>query len=381
MGSNGLRCGASPPRYREPVSTLAGSNASSIVARAGIIREHVSVAINAWWAGDPSERFWMETTGRLDPGVDLHAPQLNGAGKPEWGYALVAETTPGDVVLHWHKSLRGRPALVGWSTVTGPLSVDEDYSWMPQGTRGRARGVPTVGYGWRMPCGGMNSFDRPIDGARLAACESEMRAILQDLQRQVHGAIYFPFTFYRPGQVRSSQSYLTKFPRQLLDVFPELVDVALRAKPPEVSEPTAAAQPRSGSAGRLQDVRRRIAIEQHAVRMAAAHYRDLGATDVEELGKPYDLLVRGCGPVRHVEVKGSTAPILSAVELTVNEVVHAAEHQPTDLVVVDGIVLDSDATSGEPATAGGRLRIWPDWRPAPDALNPTRFAYTLPPQA
>ena len=103
--------------------------------------------INDWWTGDASERFWMETTGRHDLGVDLHAPQLNGAGKPEWGYSLVAETQPGDVVLHWHKSLIGRPALVGWSTVVGPLSVDEHYSWMPQGSRGRARGVPTVGRG------------------------------------------------------------------------------------------------------------------------------------------------------------------------------------------------------------------------------------------
>ena len=94
------------------------------------------MAINDWWSGEVSERFWMETTGRDDLGVDLHAPQLNGAGRPEWGYALVAETQPGDVVLHWHKSLIGRPAMVGWSVVTGPLSVDEDYSWMPLGSRG-----------------------------------------------------------------------------------------------------------------------------------------------------------------------------------------------------------------------------------------------------
>jgi len=71
------------------------------------------VAINDWWSADPAERFWMETTGRNDLGAELHAPQLNGAGRREWGYALVAETRPGDVVFHWHKSLAGRPALVG----------------------------------------------------------------------------------------------------------------------------------------------------------------------------------------------------------------------------------------------------------------------------
>jgi hypothetical protein len=68
------------------------------------------------------------------------APQLNGAGRPEWGYALVAATQPDDVDFHWHTSRAGRPALVGWSVITGPLTEVQDYAWMPQGTRGRARG-------------------------------------------------------------------------------------------------------------------------------------------------------------------------------------------------------------------------------------------------
>lgn len=177
------------------------------------------MTINDWWSGSVVERFWMETTGRSDLGADLHAPQLNGAGKPEWGYSLVAETRPGDVVLHWHTSLVGQPALVGWSSVAGPLSVDEHYSWMPQGTRGRLRGVPTVGRGWRMPLGGFNRFERPISRADLAAHELELKAVAEAIRAEAMGAAYFPFNFYRPGEVRSSQSYLTKFPAALLEVL------------------------------------------------------------------------------------------------------------------------------------------------------------------
>ena len=71
--------------------------------------------------------------------------------------------------------VRGRPALVGWSVIAGPLSVAQDYTWMPQGTRGRARGVPTVGLGWRMPCTGYTALDQPIDGRALAAAKTSSR--------------------------------------------------------------------------------------------------------------------------------------------------------------------------------------------------------------
>ena len=108
---------------------------------------------------------------------------------------------------------RGRPALVGWSVITGPLSVAQNYTWMPQGTRGRARGVPTVGLGWRMPCTGYTALDsahrRRGAGRRV---NDQFKAVAEELKARVRGATYFPFTFYRPGEIRSSQSYLTKFP-------------------------------------------------------------------------------------------------------------------------------------------------------------------------
>jgi hypothetical protein len=127
------------------------------------------MAVNDWWAADQAARFWMETTDRANLGVDR-------------GYTLVSERRPGDVAFHWHKSMIGRPALVGWSTITGPLSVDPDYSWMPQVTRGRVRGRPTVGRVWRMKCGGFHALDQPIDRGVLTDREGHRRAVYHGLK-------------------------------------------------------------------------------------------------------------------------------------------------------------------------------------------------------
>ena len=199
----------------------------------------------------------------------------------------------------------------------------------------------------------------PVDGSVLASRETAMQAVRDDLRARAAGATYFPFSFYRPGEVRSGQSYLTRFPRALLGVFPELARATHVA---ESSPPVVAVRPGTGRSGRFQDVQRRLCVEQHAVSRAKDHYVGLGASEVEELGKPFDLLVRGVGAVRHVEVKGSTSTSVGVVELTVNEVAHAANHQPTDLIVVDGIALDYDG-AGAPSASGGRLRIWRDWMP------------------
>ncbi|MGW5053700.1 protein NO VEIN domain-containing protein [Actinokineospora sp. NPDC004072] len=96
-----------------------------------------------------------------------------------------------------------------------------------------------------------------------------------------------------------------------------------------------------------------------------------------ELGKPYDLLVLGLGRERHVEVKGSVLAV-GAVELTVNEVTHAHNHHPTDLVVVDQIAI-TEGEDGKPQAAGGSMRIWRDWRPEANRLALTRYRYDLPP--
>jgi hypothetical protein len=112
------------------------------------------------------------------------------------------------------------------------------------------------------------------------------------------------------------------------------------------------------------------------VAVARQYYEGLGATEIKEIGKPYDLLVRGLGKELHVEVKGSSVEA-GAVELTVNEVTHAHNHKPTDLVVVDCIRFRK-RSDGEYVTSGGQRRVWRDWEPEDALLSPTRFRYDLP---
>jgi uncharacterized protein DUF3883 len=335
------------------------------------------MAINDWWAGDDAERYWMEITDREDLGVDLNAPTRNGAGGEEWGYTLVTEARPGDIVLHWHRTLMGRSALVGWSTITGPLSIEDNYSWMAHGTRGRARGRPTTGQGWRMPCRGFAQLASPIDGGRLAELEPQLKEVHEQLKQRVHGTLYFPFVFYRSGEVRAAQHYLTKFPAALVPVFAELSSLIPAQESTTKAGRAPTRKPVDGGGGvrRTQDSKLKRAVEEHAVREARRYYVEQGATRVDELGKPYDLRVIGIGPERHVEVKGSSV-VASAIELTVNEVTHAHNHKPTDLVVVDKISVRR-GTDGEYVTSGGNLRIWTNWEPNQERLAPTHFRYPL----
>ncbi|WP_433781587.1 protein NO VEIN domain-containing protein [Actinomycetospora sp. CA-101289] len=322
--------------------------------------------VNEWWVGDASQRFWMEITNRRDVGSDLNAPQRDGAGNESWTYSLVAATRPGDVVFHWHTDWFENSALIGWSEIAGPLEEVYPYAWQARGTRGRARGVPTVGRGWRTPCANFTELTRPVDGARMFELRDSVLQLGEDLKRR-HGTTYFPFTRYGDG-LRAAQAYLTKFPAELLGLLPELAEAMVLPGPPP------SARPRKG-AGRLQDPVLRKAIEEHAVAVAKEHYLAAGATEVEVLGKPYDLLVRGPSGERHVEVKGSSLRI-DKVLLTINEVIHARGHEATDLVVVDEIEWRAEA-EGTYTTAGGRWRIWRSWSPQDEQLSALQFLYDL----
>jgi hypothetical protein len=228
-----------------------------------------------------------------------------------------------------------------------------------------------------MPCANFQRLTRPIDKARLAELEPQLKSAHEDLSNRVRGALYFPFVFYRPGEVRAAQTYLTKFPAALVALFPELSAGTLQGNgiQPENDDLEVLSSSSDGSLRRLQDSKLRRAVEQHAVREATRYYLDQGATKVEELGKPYDLRVIGLGPERHVEVKGSSV-VASAIELTTNEVTHAHNHKPTDLVVVDQVTVRRLA-NGEYETSGGTLHIWQGWEPDRRYLAPTQYRYIL----
>jgi hypothetical protein len=130
--------------------------------------------------------------------------------------------------------------------------------------------------------------------------------------------------------------------------------------------------------GHIQDARERTAIERCAVQAAIRHY-DAAGYQCEIRGKPYDLLCRNGAEERHVEVKGTKGEG-EVVELTINEVTHArAGAMPTDLFIWGKIQVAE--VDGEWRATGGELVCHlHDWVPEADHLEPTRFAYRVPPQ-
>lgn len=315
----------------------------------------------------------MEITDRDDLGEALWAPQHDFRGGESWSYSRLTYVQPGDRVFHWHKTQAGEPAIVGWSEAGGPIRV-ETKSWQARGTRGRERGVPTLGPAWVVPLHGLWLLDKPITRSAINARYREITELLAESRKVAEGAPYAPFQNYGGRELRAQQGYLTKFPVALVDLLFAGISSTSSAES-DVSEKSPV---RVGhDQAYMSDAEMRSSIELYAVKLASDMYYSEGATEIIELGKPYDLRVIVHEIERHVEVKGSTGKDLASVQLTQGEVVHAANWQPTDLVVVDGIKCWRD-DDGHVLTSGGILRIWRDWQPLQANLAPTHHKYSLP---
>ncbi|MGK5553974.1 protein NO VEIN domain-containing protein [Actinomadura kijaniata] len=334
--------------------------------------------VNQWWVGDPAERFWMEITNRPDVGSNLRALQRNGTGGEYWSYSLVTAVRPGDIVLHWHKNLHGRPGIVGYSTaVDGPY--DDRLLWDARGTYGRRRPANTQPQpAWRYELTGYTPLTEPIGQQTFHPLEARLRQIRHQLEERIDGPLYFPFVFSDTRPLRAAQAYLVKMPAAIVNLVPALAEAA-GLTPHATRSDTASVRPRQRSrrltgAGYVADPVLRKAIEDHAVRRARALYPDHAITDVGATHS-YDLhAVKGDEEI-HIEVKGSTGTA-DTVELTANEVTHARTAR-TDLVVVDQITWER-TPDGTITTSGGRCRHWTDWEPDQQDLQPTRYRYTLP---
>lgn len=331
------------------------------------------MAINNWWEADPAERYWMEITDREDLGEDLKAPKTDGVGGESWTYTLVSYVQPGDRVFHWHKSLLGEPAIVGWSEAVGPLG-EITMSWQAKGTRGRARGVPTVGAAWRMPLRNFALLEKPVTRTMINARRAEVLEILMEVAARAGRTAYAPFQNYADRELRAQQGYLVKFPAALVDTLFDLPRIGGEASSTTAEEQQVRA---SRSQGYQANATVRAALEQHAVQRAIAYYTEAGATELDILGKPYDLRVVLHGVERHVEVKGTVGLDAGSVQLTQGEVDHARSWQPTDLLVVDAIRISS-TEDGTVHAEGGNLRVWSGWEPEDSSLRPTHLRYALP---
>jgi hypothetical protein len=335
----------------------------------------LTVEINEWWAGNTDQRYWMEITGRSDLGGDLFAPTTQQGGRPYWGYELITHVQAGDIVLHWHKSLLGEPAIVGWSIATG-FYEDTDISWQARGTVGRARGTLDARPAWRMPLEGYTPFVQPLTVEDVRTHDEALRRVQADLEGRYTGSLYFPFGFSDRRPLRAQQTYFVKMPREVLEELDLLNELDAITTPAPLTRREGRAPKRAG-AGYLADAAVRSAIEWWAVAVAWKWYEDNGF-DVRYVGntEPYDLVATKNSDVRRVEVKGSSGAA-TKVELTAGEVRNAQDFTPTDLVVVDGVEWVR-APDGSVEAHGGEVRRWADWIPDMSALTVTRFRYALP---
>ena len=322
----------------------------------------------------------MEIFTTPSAGAILIAPR---GGDAHWSYTLTSLVQPGDVVYHYQSTGANRGSIVGWSTASEPARAIPSYTWQARGTSGRSRGIPTTGPGWEVRLGGMNPLSPVISKARLLSLLDPLLAVNDDLKRRIGKPTYFPWYRYGGNQLRAQQGYLTKFPAELFDVLPELatVQATVNVGDSENDELEEDAQPSNrkaphGRVTRVHDPVLRAAIERRSLDVTLAHYDALGATDSEELGKPYDIRLMLDRVERHIEVKGSSI-VIDTVELTANEVTHAQGYESTDLAVVDSIEWTRES-DGSISTRGGRLRTWSDWTPTDESLLPTKFAYSLP---
>lgn len=339
------------------------------------------MAINEWWTADPAQRFWMEITDRDDLGADLFAPTTDGSGKPYWGYELITYVQPGDVVLHWHKTLAEEPGIVGWSQATGSYE-DTDISWQAHGTVGRAKGSLKSRPAWRMPLLSYTPLANPALLSEVRAFDKELRQMLADLEAQYpNGSLYFPFGFSDKRELRAQQTYFVKMPREVLEVLglddlEHAVGPKLPTSPGDEGQPKGKSRKR-GYSGYIADSAVRSAIEWRAVNLAIEAYEVDGyAVDYTGGSKPYDLTVEKGVDKRRVEVKGSSGAA-TTVELTSGEVDNSRKSTPTDLFVVDGIQWWREA-DGSVHANGGETRWWKSWTAEDASLKAIRFRYKLP---
>jgi hypothetical protein len=342
------------------------------------------MAISEWWAGDASERYWVEITQRPDVGVNLWAPTADQSGRPYWGYELVTYTRPGDIVFHWHKHLLGTSALIGWSVVDGP-AMDDFEEWQPRGTYGRAGPQQGLRPVWQVPLSGFTMLQDAITESDVRALEPNLRQIIDQLTKSHGEPIYFPFAISDRRPVRAAQTYFTKWPLALNELFGLREAVAGASVPlPDVVATAGQHGPKaktpirrsSTGSGYIADAVVRAAIEMHAVQTATTWYKAADFS-VEYTGanRPFDLVARKGRVERRVEVKGSSGGAEKVV-LTRNEVLNAQDFSPVDLFVVDRITIERQP-DGSPIASGGRSRRWAAWVPAGDRLEVTQYRFEL----
>ncbi len=166
-----------------------------------------------WWANLGTEHFWLESTDRLDIGVDLKAPLVDESMKPNWRYGLFLDAAIGDIVFHYDKKVS---AISSVSRIAGEAEK-APIIWAARGTYARERGaVPSEVPGYRIPLADHRKLDTPVTLDDLRAARSELDTIYSSIPST--GARYFPFELSARA-VRPLQGYAFKLPRSFVESF------------------------------------------------------------------------------------------------------------------------------------------------------------------
>lgn len=184
-------------------------------------KEPAYSAAMPWWDGRPEERYWVEITDRAVLGSDLVAPQFDEEGRSYWSYDLVNEVAEGDVVLHY--APRPDKAIASWSRAIGD-PYEDTLIWGAHGQAGGRGPVdPYERPAWRRPLEGPFPLARPISLEDFRGAETAIREVHDRLKAEFPSqALYFPFQLSSRRPVRAFQGYMTKWPRELLHVIPDL---------------------------------------------------------------------------------------------------------------------------------------------------------------
>ena len=168
-----------------------------------------------WWDGaKDSEPYWLEVTGRSDLGANLKAPQTNEGGVEFWGYSLLKEVRPSDVVFHYDASAR---AVVASSVASGGFWED-DVVWAAHGRAQRSGIKPYPRPGWYVGLDRFAELDAPLTMEMIRERTDDIRSELSRL-KTAHGVTYFPFEAGLKRPMRPIQGYLFKLPRFFVEMF------------------------------------------------------------------------------------------------------------------------------------------------------------------
>lgn len=184
--------------------------------------------------------------------------------------------------------------------------------------------------------------------------------------------------------MKTMQYYLTKLPKEFLDLEPRLKVAGRIEAVTEVSVDSSRSR-RSGSVqgsnnshGRQNDPEKRTATVSRGMKVAENWLNARGYSG-EVRGKPFDLLATSGDDEVRVEVKSSIgAP--TTVELTKNEVAvarDAGDDYRSLLIAVENIKLVR--RKGKWVGSAGKVRVWWNWVPIAERLLPIRYEYVLPP--